>query len=40
MVTKTLLGPSDLTRAQAFRIHKSIGVVVIDKDEDLIFAAF
>ncbi len=39
VVSRELLGPADLTRAQAFRIHESTKVVMVSKDEDLAFAA-
>ncbi len=39
VVSKELLGLADLTRAQAFRIHESTEVIMVSKDEDLIFAA-
>ncbi len=40
VVSRELLGLADLTRAQAFRIHKSTEVIMVSKDEDLVFAAF
>ncbi len=40
VVSRELLGPADLTRAQAFRIHESTEVIMVSKDEDLIFATF
>ena len=40
MITKKLLSLSNLTRDQAFCIYKSTQVVVVYKDEELIFAAF
>ncbi len=39
IVLRELLGLVDLTRAQAFCIHKSTEVIIISKDKDLIFAA-
>ncbi len=39
MVSRELLGPADLTRAQIFRIHESTKVVMVSKDEELVFAA-
>ncbi len=39
VVSRELLGSADLTRAQAFRIHKLTEVIMVSKDEDLIFAA-
>lgn len=38
--TKKLLSPADLTRASTFGVHKLTKVVVIGKDEDLMFVAF
>ena len=40
VVSRELLGPADLTRAQAFCIHESTEVIMVSKDEDLVFAAF
>ncbi len=40
MVSRELLGPADLIRAQAFCIHELTEVVMVNKDEDLVFAAF
>lgn len=40
MALKELLGPTDLVRTQAFYIHKLTEVIMVSKDEDLIFAAF
>ncbi len=40
VVSREILGPAELTRAQAFRIHKSTEVIMVSKDKDLIFAAF
>ncbi len=34
------MGLADLTRAQAFRIHESTEVIMVSKNEDLVFAAF
>ncbi len=39
VVLRKLLGLADLTRAQAFYIHESTKVVMVSKDEDLVFAA-
>ncbi len=39
VVSRELLGLADLMRAQAFRIHKLMEVIMVSKDEDLIFAA-
>ncbi len=38
VVSRELLGPADLTRAQTFRIHKLTKVIMVSKNEDLIFA--
>ncbi len=40
VVSRELLGLADLTRAQAFRIHESMEVIMVSKNEDLVFAAF
>ena len=40
MITKELLGPSDLARAQLLCIHESTEIVVVCKDVNLVFAAF
>ncbi len=40
VVSRELLGPADLMRAQAFCIHKSAEVIMVSKDEDLVFVAF
>ena len=40
VVLRELLGPADLTRAQALRIHESTEVIMVSKDKDLVFAAF
>ncbi len=40
VVSRELLGAADLTRAQAFCIHESAEVIVISKDEELVFATF
>ena len=39
MVLKELLGLADLTKAQIYCIHKLTEVVIVSKDEDLVFAA-
>ncbi len=39
VVSRELLGPTDLTRAQAFHIQKSTEVIMVSKDKDLLFAA-
>ena len=38
MVPRELLSPADLSGAQAFCIHKTMEVIVVCKDENLIFA--
>ncbi len=40
VVSRELLGPADLTRAQTFCIHKLTEVIMVSKDEDLVFIAF
>ena len=40
MVSRELLGPADLTRAQAFHIYKSTEVIMVSENKDLVFAAF
>ena len=40
VVTRELLGLADLFGAQTFRIHETTKVVVVCKDEDLMFATF
>lgn len=40
IVLQEFLSPTNLTRAQAFYIHKWTKVIMVSKDEDLIFAAF
>ncbi len=40
VVLRELLSLADLTRAQAFRIHKSTEVIMVSKDEHLVFATF
>ncbi len=39
VLSRELLGPADLTRAQAFCIHESTKIVMVSKDEELVFAA-
>ncbi len=39
VVSRELLGPADLTRAQAFRIHESTEVIMVSKDKGLICAS-
>ena len=34
------MGPADLARAQAFRIHKLMKVIMVNEDKDLVFAVF
>ncbi len=40
VISRELLGPVNLTRAQAFCIYESTEVIIVSKDEDLVFAAF
>ena len=40
MITKELLGLSDLAKAQALCIHESTELIVVHKNKDLVFAAF
>ncbi len=40
VVSKELLGPTDLAGAQTLCIYESTKVVVVSEDEDLVFAAF
>ncbi len=39
VVLRELLGLADLIRAKAFCIHKSTEVIMINKDENLVFSA-
>ena len=40
VVTREFLGPADLPGAQTLRIHELTKVIVIYKDENLVFATF
>ena len=40
MVLRELLGPADLSGAQALCIHETTEVIVVCKDENLMFATF
>ena len=40
VVSRKLLGPADLSRTQTFCINESTEVIIVSKDEDLVFAAF
>ncbi len=40
VVSRDLLGPMKLTKAQVFHIYESTEVVIVSKDEDFIFTAF
>ena len=40
MVLRELLGPVDLSGAQALRIYETTEVIVVRKDENLMLAAF
>ncbi len=39
VVLREFLGLADLTRAKIFHIHKLTEVVLVSKDEDLVFIA-
>ena len=40
MVSRELLGPTDLSGAQTFRIYKLTKVIMVRKNKNLIFVAF
>ncbi len=40
VVSREFLDLTDLTRAQTLCIHKLAEVIMVNKDEDLVFAAF
>ncbi len=40
VVSRKLLGPTDLARAQTLYIHELTEVVMVSEDKDLMFAAF
>ncbi len=40
MVLRELFGSVDLTRAQAFYIYELTEIIMVSKDEDLVFATF
>ena len=40
VVLRELLGPADLKRAQAFYIYELMEVIIVNKDKNLVFAAF
>ncbi len=40
VISRELLGPANLARAQTLRISESTEIVVVSDDKDLIFAAF
>ncbi len=40
VVSREFLGLIDLRRAQAFRIHELMEVIIVSKDKDLVFATF
>ncbi len=40
VVLRDFLGPIDLVRVQVFYIHELTEVIIVDKDKDLVFAAF
>ena len=40
MISREHLGPTELSKAQALRIHESMEVIVVRKDENLMLATF
>ncbi len=40
MISRELLGPPDLARTKALRIHEPTEIIVVSKDKNLVFAAF
>ncbi len=40
VVSREFLSLTDLTKAQAFCIHKSMEVIIVNKNKDLVFVAF
>ncbi len=40
VVLRELLGPADLTRAQALCIYELTEIIMVIKDKDLVFVAF
>lgn len=40
VVLKEFLSPADLTKAQAFLIYELTKIVIVNKNEDLVFTAF
>ncbi len=40
VVSRELLGPADLTRAQTLCIYKLAEVIMVSKNKDLVFATF
>ena len=40
MVLRELLGPADLSGAQAFRIHETTEVIMVRKDKNLMLTTF
>ena len=40
MVLRELLGPADLSRAQILHIYEIMEIIVVYKDENLMFATF
>ncbi len=40
LVSRELLGLADLRRAQTLHIHEMAEVIMVNKDKDLVFAAF
>ncbi len=39
-VSREMLSPADLMRAQTLRIYESTEVIMVNKDEDLVFTTF
>ena len=40
VVSRELLGPADLMRAQAFCIHEWMEVIIVSQNKNLVFAVF
>ncbi len=40
VISRELLGLVDLTKAQTLHIYESAEVIIVSKDENLVFAAF
>lgn len=39
VVLQELLGPPNLTKAKALRVYEPTEVIIVDKNENLVFAA-